>query len=186
MAQEGKEDPLAYGEYHDQRQGESEGDFQEGERGFVGDTFRRLRGRYHGQSDTGSSHDQSHGQASQPLAPNGGHEQPGGLGSSLFNKLHGAVHGLSSEIKQHLENRPPSSQDRPGLVGVQGTSEGTHYRYGSFAQQRRGNDAKWYVDGCGYMWAVSVALEQAKESIWILDCRFTPLIYQSVNILQHH
>jgi hypothetical protein len=32
------------------------------------------------------------------------------------------------------------------------------------------------VDGCGYMWAVSRALEQARETIWILDCESTPLI----------
>ena len=44
------------------------------------------------------------------------------------------------------------------------------HQYGSFAPQRDGNDVKWFVDGCGYMWAVSKALEQAKESIWILDC----------------
>jgi len=42
-------------------------------------------------------------------------------------------------------------------------------RFHSFAPTRSGNGAKWYVDGCGYMWAVSVALEEARESIWILD-----------------
>ena len=45
----------------------------------------------------------------------------------------------------------------------------SEYRYGSFAPQSAG-DVKWFVDGCGYMWAVSKALEQARESIWILDC----------------
>ena len=50
-------------------------------------------------------------------------------------------------------------------------------RFHSFAPPRTGNDAKWFVDGCGYMWAVSVALEEAKESIWILDWWLSPELY---------
>ncbi|TVY18759.1 Phospholipase D2 [Lachnellula arida] len=50
-------------------------------------------------------------------------------------------------------------------------------RFHSFAPPRTGNDAKWYVDGCGYMWAVSVAIEEAKESIWILDWWLSPGTY---------
>ncbi|TVY62866.1 Phospholipase D1 [Lachnellula suecica] len=50
-------------------------------------------------------------------------------------------------------------------------------RFHSFAPPRSGNDAKWFVDGCGYMWAVSVALEEAKESIWILDWWLSPELY---------
>ena len=47
-------------------------------------------------------------------------------------------------------------------------------RFHSFAPPRNGNDAKWFVDGCGYFWAVSVAIEQATESIWILDWWLSP------------
>jgi phospholipase D1/2 len=47
-------------------------------------------------------------------------------------------------------------------------------RFHSFAPPRNGNDAKWFVDGCGYFWAVSIAIEQAKESIWILDWWLSP------------
>jgi phospholipase D1/2 len=50
-------------------------------------------------------------------------------------------------------------------------------RFHSFAPPRTGNDAKWFVDGCGYMWAVSVAIEEAKESIWILDWWLSPELY---------
>jgi hypothetical protein len=46
----------------------------------------------------------------------------------------------------------------------------TENRYGSFVPERRHNEVKWYVDGCSYMYAVSRALERAKEYIWILDC----------------
>ena len=183
MTQRGEEDHLAYGDYHDRGQEGDEGDGQEGERGFVGDTFRRLRGHHQGQPLPNPGYNPGSSGGSQSVAPNGGPEQSGGIGSSLFNKLQGAVYGIGSEIKQRLDNRPGSSQGPVGPEATHGGSGGTQNRYGSFAQQRGGNDAKWYVDGCGYMWAVSLALEQAKESIWILDCRSTFLVYHSVMAL---
>lgn len=65
--------------------------------------------------------------------------------------------------------------------GVDQCSDGSHsasaHRFQSFAPQRTGNQAKWYVDGCGYFWAVSVALEQARESVWILDWWLSPEVY---------
>ncbi|KAF7874642.1 uncharacterized protein EAF02_008619 [Botrytis sinoallii] len=54
---------------------------------------------------------------------------------------------------------------------------GKENRYGSFAPPRTGHDIKWHIDGCAYMWAVSVALEEAQESIWILDWWLTPELY---------
>jgi phospholipase D1/2 len=54
---------------------------------------------------------------------------------------------------------------------------GTENRFHSFAPPRHGNDAKFFVDGSGYFWAVSVALEEAKESIWILDWWLSPELY---------
>jgi phospholipase D1/2 len=53
----------------------------------------------------------------------------------------------------------------------------TDNRFQSFAPQRQDNAAKWFVDGCGYFWAVSIALEEAKESIWILDWWLSPELY---------
>ena len=50
-------------------------------------------------------------------------------------------------------------------------------RFLSFAPPRTGNDVKWFVDGCGYMWAVSVAIEEARDSIWILDWWLSPELY---------
>ncbi|KAK2001795.1 phospholipase D/nuclease [Colletotrichum falcatum] len=49
-------------------------------------------------------------------------------------------------------------------------------RFQSFAPQSSGN-AKWYVDGCSYFWAVSEAIEQARESIYILDWWLSPELY---------
>lgn len=47
----------------------------------------------------------------------------------------------------------------------------TGHRFDSFARTRTGNGAKWYVDGHDYMHAVSVALERARHTIYILDCK---------------
>ncbi|KFA67692.1 hypothetical protein S40285_00963 [Stachybotrys chlorohalonatus IBT 40285] len=52
----------------------------------------------------------------------------------------------------------------------------TNNRFHSFAPQSTGN-AKWYVDGCTYFWAVSDALERARESIYILDWWLSPEVY---------
>lgn len=55
------------------------------------------------------------------------------------------------------------------------TKPPTEHRFESFAPPRDNNDVKWYVDGCSYFWAVSRALESARESIWILDCKLLRL-----------
>lgn len=98
--------------------------------------------------------------------------------SFVFDKLHETVHNIGTDIKEKFtstedaEEQPHSSSQ---------CSDGAHskdqHRFFSFAPQRSGNNAKWFVDGCGYMWAVSVALEQARESIWILDWWLSPELY---------
>lgn len=123
---------LAYGDYP----GHVE-DGIEGERGFVGDTFRKLK-------------------------------KNEGL-STFFSKVHETVHGIGNELGGRIAGKPsdPAQQGQGQYSSASTTSQ---HRYGSFADQRGGSDVKWYVDGCGYMWAVSVAIERARESIWILDC----------------
>ena len=84
-----------------------------------------------------------------------------------FKKAQDTLH----EIESGLSN---------GSNGVNGQNHSSNssndlqhqHQYGSFAPQRDGNDVKWFVDGCSYMWAVSRAIEQAGESIWILDCEY--------------
>ena len=155
----GEDDPLAYGDYPassgSRSQKESEFDEgTEGERGLIGDTYRKVRDKYMPQHNDSSQSNPS-----------------GGLGSFLFGKLQKTVQDIGSEIDQRLGGTGPKhSHTHAGTQCDDGTHDTGHHRYGSFAAQRTGNDAKWYVDGCGYMWAVSRALEQASESIWILDC----------------
>lgn len=154
---------MAYGEYHGSSADPAEvsperDDFEggEGERGIIGDTYRKLRGKYQQDQTDGSIQ-------SKPS---------GGVGSFLFHKLHDAVNDIGSKLDPNLA--PGAITHSHTHTGAQ-CSDGMHdthqHRYGSFAAQRTGNDAKWYVDGCGYMWAVSRAIEQATTSIWILDCR---------------
>jgi phospholipase D1/2 len=126
---------------------------------------------------------------SQPAYPGGPPPQapqpkPDTVGS-IFNTLHGVVHGVGSELagrfsSSHNEPQPTSyhgaATGQPSSQGAAGTPGAMSNRFDSFAEQKNGNDVKWYVDGCSYMYAVSKALESAKESIWILDCK---------SILQH-
>ncbi|KAH6607803.1 phospholipase [Trichoderma cornu-damae] len=51
------------------------------------------------------------------------------------------------------------------------------HRFRSYFPEREGNLVKWYVDGRDYFWAVSVALEQAKETIYIEDWWLSPELF---------
>ena len=159
----GEEDPLAYGDFHAPPEDPAEipaeeGDFDgvggNGERGIVGDTYRKLRSKYQqGQGDGGGSSNPS-----------------SGLGSFIFHKLHDAVNEIGAKLEHGTSSTAEMVTQDHNHPGV---PYGHQHRYGSFADQRVGNDAKWFVDGCGYMWAVSKAIEQANTSIWILDCKLS-------------
>ena len=148
---------LDLGSEADHISGQDEG--AEGERGFIGDTFRKFKSKYSGPQYSPDAQPQPAEQGS-----------GGGFGSSLFNKAHGAVHGFGRQINHRLAKRETHSHTHADCECDHGTHDNMEHRYLSFAPQRHGNSVKWYVDGCGYMWAVSQALEQARESIWILDC----------------
>ncbi|KAK4121674.1 phospholipase D/nuclease [Parathielavia appendiculata] len=51
------------------------------------------------------------------------------------------------------------------------------HRFQSYFAERDGNMVKWYVDGRDYCWAVSAALENAKETIYIADWWLTPELF---------
>ena len=160
------DDALAYGDYHTSHPDPAEvppgsEDFEdaEGERGIIGDTYRKIRGKYQPNQGDGST----------------GSQQSGGLGSFIFHKLHEAVTDIGSKIDPNLTASGGSGAPSSSHVASQQYGDGQtghQNRYDSFAVQRSDNDAKWYVDGCGYMWAVSRALEHATTSIWILDCKY--------------
>jgi phospholipase D1/2 len=94
--------------------------------------------------------------------------------SSLFDKVHDQVHKIGYDIKNKLNIADVHTHTHSDSETCHEGAHSAHVgnRYVSFCPPREENDVKWYVDACGYMWAVSRALEQARESIWILDCRF--------------
>ena len=94
----------------------------------------------------------------------------GGLFSGLLNHVSRSAQELGSKVVDKIKEIELHSHTHFSAHCTDGYHSSPH-RYTSFARQRDGNLAKWFVDGCGYMWAVSVALEQATESIWILDCK---------------
>ncbi|KAL2405885.1 Phospholipase D1 [Exophiala dermatitidis] len=51
------------------------------------------------------------------------------------------------------------------------------HRFQSFFPERENNKIKWYVDGRDYMWAVSVGIENAKETIYIEDWWLSPELF---------
>ncbi|KAJ9248649.1 hypothetical protein DTO207G8_7285 [Paecilomyces variotii] len=85
--------------------------------------------------------------------------------SRLIDKIGEAVTG--SDDKQEEEASPENEV----------TPSNNAHRYGSFAPQRGNNEVKWHVDGCNYFHAVSLALERAEETIWILDWWLSPELY---------
>ena len=93
-----------------------------------------------------------------------------GMFSSFLSKVQQTVQDLGTDIANTLSGGGVHSHTHLGADCADGMHKNIH-RFDSFAGERDSNDVKWYVDGCGYMWAVSIALEQAKESIWILDCK---------------
>ncbi len=98
--------------------------------------------------------------------------------SGFLGKIQGTVTDLGTEVAQTL-----GTAIDPQAYAQYGPSKpNTEHRFGSFAPPREHNDVKWYVDGCSYFWAVSRALENARESIWILDCKFGLLSGDARNI----
>jgi len=101
------------------------------------------------------------GRFSTPSTPS----QGGNVLDTFTKGLNQALHGYARTLFPAT-----SSFSNSGQLG-QAVEARTGERFESFAPVRNGNAAKWYVDGKDYMFAVSVALERARESIWILDCK---------------
>lgn len=93
--------------------------------------------------------------------------------SSFFDNAKSFFEDFSSKIGLD-DQKEESNQNQESHEDEDHDHAGQNNRYQSFAPVRQNNDAKWYVDGCSYMWAVSVAIEEAQESIWILDWWLSP------------
>ncbi|KAI6785101.1 Phospholipase D1-like protein [Emericellopsis cladophorae] len=89
--------------------------------------------------------------------------------ASFFKKVQGDIEAMFGDEKHSHAHLGHACDDLH-------SEEHRANRYHSFAPESSG-DAKWYVDGCSYFWAVSEALEQAKEEIFILDWWLSPELY---------
>ncbi|CAI7633819.1 unnamed protein product [Penicillium bialowiezense] len=191
------QDDLAYGGYY---QGAERGS-GDGSRG-LGDTFKKLRDTYKSHSSQSGQSGQANqtynptgyqGQnyptqteppqysQSQQTGATGQHGNPNSQGkpqkedklAGFLGKLQGTVTEFGSEFATKIGTTiDPKAYAQYGHVNPNAET-----RFGSFAPPREHNDAKWYVDGCSYFWAVSRALESARESIWILDWWLSPELY---------
>ncbi|KAG7287045.1 hypothetical protein NEMBOFW57_006545 [Staphylotrichum longicolle] len=91
-------------------------------------------------------------------------------------------HKLLRKAKQGIEELLPGEERHSHTHdGHECHEDHSHAEYGtnrycSFAPQSSGH-AKWYVDGASYFWAVSMALEEAREYIYILDWWLSPELY---------
>jgi phospholipase D1/2 len=72
----------------------------------------------------------------------------------------------------HRHDEPHEKQ-----IDAQRESIAKSHRYESFAPITQGNEVKWYVDARDYFWAVSIALENAKEVIYIEDWWLSPELF---------
>ncbi|KAH8596160.1 hypothetical protein B0O99DRAFT_510702 [Bisporella sp. PMI_857] len=99
--------------------------------------------------------------------------------SSLYDVKVGLIHkkqeigkfaNLINPNHRHDEEHEQATDDKRTKI-----AEG--HRFQSFAPERPGNKIKWYVDGRDYFYAVSVALEQAKETIYIEDWWLSPELF---------
>ncbi|GME28798.1 putative phospholipase d active site motif protein [Neofusicoccum parvum] len=183
-----QDDHLAYGDYHGGARDES------GERGLIGDFGRRLLGQGpEAEPSTDADllswkditsgdrphhhHLFSHSSEQPPGEPD--HYEPYSTEkppqmASFFEKVGEIFAGHKEEEDQNTHAEVSAAAAETAKEGAQKYAD---HRFLSFAPKRHDNDVKWFVDGCGYMWAVSEALERARESIWILDWWLSPELY---------
>ncbi|KAF2089500.1 putative phospholipase PldA [Saccharata proteae CBS 121410] len=87
----------------------------------------------------------------------------------LKNKI-GKFNNIINPNHRHDEEHEKATDDKRSKIAES-------HRFDSFAPERDGNLIKWYIDGRDYFWAVSVALERAKETIYLADWWLSPELF---------
>jgi phospholipase D1/2 len=193
----GGDNPLAYGRYYgesDNTQGGERG-LSDSARGLLSDGLKKFKGHYgQGQQQQGQQQQNyNYGAGTGPPQPSqsGSYDQQQPQQhqyqqqqyqdpnrpprqdklSGFLGKFQDTVSDVGSQLAQKIG----TTLDADGYSQYGSSSNNNTnnaQRFKSFAPPRENNDVKWHVDGFSYFWAVSRALESAKESIWILDCVF--------------
>ncbi|KAL9610790.1 MAG: hypothetical protein Q9167_004522 [Letrouitia subvulpina] len=99
--------------------------------------------------------------------------------TNLYDAKVGAIH-LKNKVGKFGNIINPNhrhDEEHEKLTDEKRSRIAESHRFGSFAPERDGNKIKWYVDGRDYFWAVSVALEKAKETIYIEDWWLSPELF---------
>ncbi|UKZ73562.1 hypothetical protein TrVFT333_001209 [Trichoderma virens FT-333] len=125
--------------------------------------------------------------APKPAQHTGGHGFHGFMdslrGKLHETKLHDAKVAVSNKKHQigkfgNLFNRDHRHDEEHEIrCDKKRTQICASHRFQSYFPEREGNLVKWYVDGRDYFWAVSVALEEAKETIYIEDWWLSPELF---------
>ncbi|KAI0837866.1 phospholipase D/nuclease [Hypoxylon sp. FL0890] len=91
---------------------------------------------------------------------------------NLIHKKHklGKFGNLFNPAHRHDEAHEKACDEKRSRISEE-------HRFNSYFPVRDGNLIKWYVDGRDYFWAVSVALEKAKETIYIADWWLSPELF---------
>ncbi len=108
--------------------------------------------------------------ANLPNSPPDTHLYEAKKGFYHFKSKVGKFHNIVNPNHRHDEEHEKETDDKRTLIAES-------HRFESFAPERDGNKIKWYVDGRDYFWAVSVALEKAKETIYIEDWWLSPELF---------
>ncbi|KAI1413844.1 phospholipase D/nuclease [Hypoxylon sp. FL1857] len=100
------------------------------------------------------------------------HEELHDVKINLIHKKHkfGKLANLFNPAHRHDEEHEKACDEKRNRISEQ-------HRFNSYFPERDGNLIKWYVDGRDYFWAVSVALEKAKETIYIADWWLSPELF---------
>ncbi|KAK0985521.1 hypothetical protein LTR91_005905 [Friedmanniomyces endolithicus] len=99
--------------------------------------------------------------------------------TKLYDVKVGAIH-LSQRVGKFKNLVNPNhrhDEEHEQATDAKRTEIAEGHRFQSFAPERDGNRIKWYIDGRDYFHAVSVALERAKETIYIADWWLSPELF---------
>ncbi|TKA62846.1 hypothetical protein B0A55_11011, partial [Friedmanniomyces simplex] len=99
--------------------------------------------------------------------------------TKLYDVKVGAIH-LSHRVgkfKNLINTNHRHDEEHEQATDAKRTKIAEGHRFQSFAPERDGNRIKWYIDGRDYFHAVSVALERAKETIYIADWWLSPELF---------
>ncbi|KAI8393433.1 uncharacterized protein BYT42DRAFT_551022 [Radiomyces spectabilis] len=89
--------------------------------------------------------------------------------------VHSIAHKVKSKVKEgvyeltHRNDQEEQEREKAYLAAS--------HRFGSFAPVRDNAQVKYYIDGHDYCWAVSQAIEEAEECVFIEDWWLSPELY---------